>query len=247
LAHLAAVRPMAGHEVIVTVPASFDEVARELTVAAAERAGLPQITLLEEPQAVFYAWIDATPPAARKRLLAPGERVLVCDVVGGPPTFPSLQPPGDGDPFARPAVGDPLLLGGDNVDIALARRVEARLAGKLDAVQWHGLVHACRLAKEALLSPDAPASRPIAIQARGARLIAGTLRAEVTRDEVMELCLDGFFPLVARDARPARARAGLQELGLPYAADAAVTRHLAAFLDRHHAARVGPVLFNPAP
>src|SRR5262249_30137564 len=239
LAHLAAVRPMAGHEVIVTVPASFDEVARELTVAAAERAGLPQITLLEEPQAVFYAWIDATPPAARKRLLAPGERVLVCDVGGGTTDFTLIDVAEDADHFAPTPPR-----GGANADRALARRVEARLAGKLDAVQWHGLVHACRLAKEALLSPDAPASRPIAIQARGARLIAGTLRAEVTRDEVMELCLDGFFPLVARDARPARARAGLQELGLPYAADAAVTRHLAAFLDRHHAARVGAVLFN---
>ncbi len=244
LAHLAAVRPMAGDEVIVTVPASFDEVARELTVAAAERAGLPQITLLEEPQAVFYAWIDATPPAARKKLLAPGERVLVCDVGGGTTDFTLIDVAEDGDHFARTAVGDHLLLGGDNVDIALARRVEARLAGKLDAVQWHGLVHACRLAKEALLSPDAPAARPIAVQARGARLVGGTLRAEVTREEVMELCLDGFFPLVPRDARPARARAGLHELGLPYAADAAVTRHLAAFLDRHHATRVAAVLFN---
>src|SRR5262249_17994016 len=149
----------------------------------------------------------------------------------------------DGDHFARTAVGDHLLLGGDNVDIALARRVEARLAGKLDAVQWHGLVHACRLAKEALLSPDAPASRPIAIQARGAPS-AGTAGAGAPGAGGGGLGLAGFSPRAARAPRPARPRAGLQELGLPYAADAAVPRHLAAFLDRHHAARVGAVLFN---
>ena len=250
LAHVAAVWRHAGHpalageEVIVTVPASFDEVARELTVAAAERAGLPRITLLEEPQAAFYAWIDATPPGRRKQLLGPGERVLICDVGGGTTDFTLIEVAEDGDDFVRTAVGDHLLLGGDNIDVALARGVEARLPGRLDAVQWQGLVHACRLAKEALLSPDAPASRPITVAARGARLVGGTLRAEVTRDEVMALVLDGFLPLVPRDARPARAKVGLQELGLPYAADAAITRHLAAFLDRHHAARIGAVLFN---
>jgi molecular chaperone DnaK (HSP70) len=235
-------QPLADAEIILTVPASFDEVARELTLDAARRAGLDKVTLLEEPQAVFYAWIDQHPPAQRRDLVRAGERILVCDVGGGTTDFTLIEVGADGDSFERTAVGDHLLLGGDNIDVALGRRLEARL-GKLDAVQWHGLVHACRLAKEQILAGEADRV-PIAVTARGARLIGGILRGEVTREEVETLVLDGFFPRVARDERPARARAGLVELGLPYAADPAVTRHLAAFLARHEAQRIDAVLFN---
>ena len=241
--------PLAGEEVVVTVPASFDEVARELTLAAAARAGLASVTLVEEPQAVFYAWIDDNDAARRRQALSAGERVLVCDVGGGTTDFTLIEVGADGDSFERSAVGDHLLLGGDNIDIALARRVEHRLVGaegkkRLDAVQWQGLVHACRLAKEALLSDGAPESVPVTVAARGTRLVAGLLKGEVTRVETEELVLGGFFPIVGRDAQPERGRTGFQELGLPYAADAAVTRHLAAFLARHGSPHVDAVLFN---
>jgi molecular chaperone DnaK (HSP70) len=236
-------RELAGEDVVLTVPASFDEVARELTLDAAKRAGLPQVTLLEEPQAVFYAWIDAHSATARRAALAPGEHVLVCDVGGGTTDFTLIRVGDDGDSFERTAVGDHLLLGGDNIDIALARLVEGRL-GQLDAIQWQGLVHACRMAKEALLTDDSLASRAITVAARGSKLIGGTLRAELSRAELEQLVLEGFLPLVAAEARPGRARVGLQEFGLPYAADAAITRHLAAFLARHGWPRVDAVLFN---
>jgi molecular chaperone DnaK (HSP70) len=249
-------RPLAGEEVVVTVPASFDEVARELTVAGAAKAGLEHITLLEEPQAVFYAWMDANDAGARspaqprdrrRQRLAAGERILVCDVGGGTTDFTLIDVGADGDSFERSAVGDHLLLGGDNIDVALARRLEARLTDgkrRLDAVQWHGLVHACRLAKEQLLSDPAVPSVAIAVAPRGARLIGGMLRGEVQRAEIDELVVGGFFPLVEREARPERARAGLSEFGLPYAADPAITRHLAAFLARHGAERIDAVVFN---
>lgn len=234
---------LAEQEVVVTVPASFDEVARELTAAAAAKAGLSHVTLVEEPQAVFYAWIDAHDARARRAAVRAGEHVLVCDVGGGTTDFTMIQVDADGDGFERTAVGDHLLLGGDNIDIALARRLEARL-GKLDAVQWHGLVHACRLAKEQLFTDAAVDRRVITVAARGSKLIGGTLKAELTRADVDELVLEGFFPRVAADERPARARAGLHEFGLPYAADPAITRHLAAFLQRHQVPSVDAILFN---
>jgi molecular chaperone DnaK (HSP70) len=262
--------PLADQEVLVTVPASFDEAARELTLQAAARAGYPPIVLLEEPQAAFYAWIDARSGGADHRLAA-GERILVFDIGGGTTDFTLIDVADDG--FTRTAVGDHLLLGGDNLDLTLAKRVEQRLlersergggdpagsaggaggkaprgiehAGKkLDALQWHGLVHACRLAKETLLGDDPPAAAPIVVAGRGARLIAGTLRDEITRAELDAVLFDGFFPEVAIDAPLARSRGGLQEFGLPYAADPAVTRHLAAFLSRHGRPRISAVLFN---
>jgi len=228
-------------EVIVTCPASFDEAARELTGEAAAKAGLASVVLLEEPQAAFYAWIDRNRGAARA--LRPGERVLVFDVGGGTTDFTLITVEADGG-FARVAVGDHLLLGGDNVDLTLAKLVEQRLGKRLDALQWHGLVHACRLAKEQLLADDPPAEVPITVAARGARLIAGTLRDRVTRAELGTVLLDGFFPVVPATATPQRGRGGLLELGLPYASDPAITRHLASFLHRHGAARVDAVLFN---
>jgi len=231
-------------EVLVTVPASFDEAARELTLQAAAKAGYPPIVLLEEPQAAFYAWIDARSGGAGQ--LVAGDRVLVFDVGGGTTDF-TLIDVGDGD-FTRTAVGDHLLLGGDNLDLTLAKLVEQRLVArtskKLDALQWHGLVHACRLAKETLLGDDPPAAAPIVVQSRGAKLIGGTLRDEVTRDELAAVLFDGFFPLVAADAPLARGRGGLQEFGLPYASDPAVTRHLAGFLSRHGGAPISAILFN---
>jgi molecular chaperone DnaK (HSP70) len=237
--------PLAEQEVLVTVPASFDEAARELTLQAAARAGYPPIVLLEEPQAAFYAWIDARTGASDQRLVA-GDRVLVFDIGGGTTDFTLIDVADDG--FTRTAVGDHLLLGGDNLDLTLAKLVEQRLVErtgkKLDALQWHGLVHACRLAKETLLGDDPPAAAPIVVQGRGARLIAGTLRDEITRAELDAVLFDGFFPQVAVDAPLARGRGGLQEFGLPYAADPAVTRHLATFLSRHGRPQISAVLFN---
>ncbi len=239
--------PMADQEVLVTVPASFDEAARELTLQAASKAGLPPVVLLEEPQAAFYAWIDARGATGHKGL-APGERILVFDVGGGTTDFTLIEVDASGDGFTRTAVGDHLLLGGDNLDLTLAKLVEQRIIGKsgkkLDALQWHGLVHACRLAKETLLGDAPPEAAPIVVQSRGAKLIGGTLRDEVTRAELHQVLFDGFFPLVAKDAPLARGRGGLQEFGLPYASDPAVTRHLAAFLARHEATHVHAVLFN---
>ncbi|HTR49428.1 MAG TPA: Hsp70 family protein [Kofleriaceae bacterium] len=230
--------PLAEQEVLVTVPASFDEAARELTLQAAAQAGYPPVVLLEEPQAAFYAWIDG----ARTKL-APGERVLVFDVGGGTTDFTIIDVDAGGDGFTRSAVGDHLLLGGDNLDLTLAKIVEQRAARKLDTLQWHGLVHACRLAKEKLLGDEAPASAPIVVQARGAKLIGGTIRDEITRDELERVLFDGFFPVVAADAPLQRTRGALQEFGLPYAADPAVTRHLAAFVQRHPGL-IDAVLFN---
>ena len=232
--------PLVEQEVVLTVPASFDETARELTVAAAAQAGLPPVVLLEEPQAAFYAWLDDRRPQLGLR---GGERVLVFDVGGGTTDFTLIEvgdASGQAEALTRTAVGDHLLLGGDNVDLTLAKLVEARLAAqsgarKLDALQWHALVHACRLAKEALLDGRNAArdAAPIVVQSRGAKLIGGALRDEIRREELERVLLDGFFPLVDRGAVPSRGRSGLHEFGLPYAADPAITRHLSAFLLRH--------------
>ncbi len=237
--------PFADQEVLVTVPASFDEAARELTLQAAAKAGYPPVVLLEEPQAAFYAWIDGHKGG---KGLAAGERVLVFDVGGGTTDFTLIEVDADGDGFTRTAVGDHLLLGGDNLDLTLAKIVEQRVvertSKKLDALQWHGLVHACRLAKETLLGEAPPETAPIVVQSRGAKLIGGTIRDDVTRAELHQVLFDGFFPTVDRTASLARTRGGLQEFGLPYASDPAVTRHLAVFLHRHDASRVDAVLFN---
>jgi molecular chaperone DnaK (HSP70) len=238
--------PLAEQEVLVTVPASFDEAARELTLQAAAKAGLPPVVLLEEPQAAFYAWIDQGKGGGAR--LAPGERVLVFDVGGGTTDFTLIEVDPGGDGFTRTAVGDHLLLGGDNLDLTLGKLVEQRLVArtgkKLDALQWHALVHACRLAKETLLGDAPPDAAPIVVAGRGSKLVGGTLRDEVTRDELARVLFDGFFPVVERAAPLQRGRGGLQEFGLPYASDPAVTRHLGAFLERHGAARVDAVLFN---
>ncbi|CAN5712415.1 Hsp70 family protein [soil metagenome] len=236
-------------EVILTVPASFDEAARELTVEAAKKAGLQQLTLLEEPQAAFYCWIVTHQERWQKQVQA-GELILVCDIGGGTTDFSLITvvetPTGPG--FRRVAVGDHLLLGGDNIDLALAHRVEQKLGGsKLDAEQWSALRFACRVAKEKLLADNAPADRwPVTIAGRGSRLIGGSLQSELTRVEALEIAVEGFFPMVDRSAEPARGgRVGLQEFGLPFVADPAIPRHLAAFLRRHRAEAVSPEGHSP--
>lgn len=240
--------PLAEQDVLITVPASFDAVARELTVAAARAAGLERITLLEEPQAAFYAWLAACGDAWRSKLV-PGDVVLVCDVGGGTTDFSLIEITDDGGALAleRVAVGDHILLGGDNMDLALAATAERTLTeqGKqLDAVQRRGLVHACRRAKEQLLGAAPPASVPVSLLGRGSKLIGGTLRVELAQAEAAALLIDGFFPRVGAEARATRRRAGgLRELGLAYAADPAVTKHLAEFLDRHDSAPTA-VLWN---
>jgi hypothetical protein len=224
-------------DVVVTVPASFDASARELTVEAALAAGIENLTLLEEPQAALYAWTLGMGDAWRRQL-RPGDVVLVVDVGGGTTDFSAIaavEKDGALD-LVRVAVGDHILLGGDNMDLALAHLVRQKLEAEGKAVdRWQqvSLVHACRVAKELLLSDAALDRAPIAIASRGSALLGGTLRSELTREEVTRTIVDGFFPTVASDVRPTtRARAALTQLGLPYASDPAATRHLAAFLAR---------------
>ena len=232
---------LAQQDVILTVPASFDASARELTVEAALAAGIEKVTLLEEPQAALYAWTLGMGDAWRGQI-SPGDVVLVVDVGGGTTDF-SVIAAVDKDgalDLVRVAVGDHILLGGDNMDLALAHlaRQKLEVEGKVvDRWQQVSLVHACRVAKERLLSEVSLPSAPIAIASRGSALLGATLRTELTREEVTRNIVDGFFPSVSADARPTtRARAGLTQLGLPYASDPAVTRHLAAFLARQSGA-----------
>lgn len=222
-------------DIVLTVPASFDAVARELTVEAARAAGLENLTLLEEPQAAFYAWLEASHDQWRKQVEV-NDVVLVCDVGGGTSDFSLIAVSEEGGNLAltRVAVGDHILLGGDNMDLALAHLVAAKLGGKLDLVQMQMLTYSCRSAKEKLFSDAKAAGCPVTVLGRGRSVLGGTLKSEVTRAELEKVLLDGFFPQVDLDAEPERQRTiGLQELGLPYAQDAAVTRHLAHFLHRH--------------
>ena len=228
---------LAAQDVLLTVPASFDEEARELTLRAARTAGLDRVTLLEEPQAAFYAWIAAQGERWRRRIRV-GDLILVVDVGGGTTDFSLIAVTEHDGALAleRVAVGDHILLGGDNMDLALARVLQARLESgghRLDTMQLHGLWHQCRLAKEALLSDASVRERPVTVLGRGSRLVGGTITTTLTIDDVNEVLLEGFVPSARRDEMPARQRrTGLQELGLPYAADPAVTRHLARFLSR---------------
>ncbi len=250
--------PLAEQDVLLTVPASFDAVARELTTRAAADAGLPQVTILEEPQAAFYAWIDANGDAWREAVRI-GDLVLVCDVGGGTTDLSliAVREQDGGLALERVAVGDHILLGGDNMDLTLAYRVRERLASegtKLDEWQFRGLGLSCREAKERLLGDGAENRFPIAILGRGRKVVGGSLSTEVERAEVESTLVEGFFPRCKIDDRPqAQRRTALQEIGLPYASDPAVTRHLAQFLARQGqaaesksagAARPTAVLFN---
>ena len=231
--------------VTLTVPASFDAVARELTVQAAAQAGLANLTLLEEPQAALYAWVEAAGDEWRKHV-RPGDVILVVDVGGGTSDFSLISVGEDGGRLAltRLAVGDHILLGGDNVDLALAHVVSEKLRSqgtKLDSWQFAALAHACRNAKEI-------GTTSLSIPGRGSGLVGGTIRAEITKEELRRT-VDAFFPDVDVAAAPAtQRRTGLTTLGLPYAQDPAVTRHLAAFLRRGSgtlARRPGATFLHP--
>ena len=229
--------PLADQDVYLTVPASFDAVARDLTVEAARGAGLAKVTLLEEPQAAFYAWLAARGDGWRKQVKV-GDLLLVCDVGGGTTDFTLIAVNDQGGDLGlnRVAVGDHILLGGDNMDLALAHAVGATLPGGmdgLDPVRRAALGYSCRVAKEALFADPKAKSAPVAVLGRGSKVIGGTLKAELGRDRLDAVLLDGFFPRCAATDQPARVkRAGFTEIGLPYASDPAVTRHLARFLHR---------------
>ena len=244
--------PFAQQAVTVTIPASFDPAARELTAEAARAAGYDAVTLLEEPQAALYSWIQNSDGRWRKEV-KPGDIILVVDVGGGTSDFSLiaiLERDGKLEPH-RVAVGDHILLGGDNMDLALAHLVARKLAAngtQLDAWQMRALTYGCRAAKEALLANAQAETWPIVVPSRGSKLIGGSIRTELTRAEVSAFITDGFFPKVEASARPAvRARAGLTQLGLPYAQDAAITKHLAAFLARQVGATAELPGFTPHP
>jgi len=224
-------------DVLITVPASFDEEARELTLRAAVEAGLARVTLLEEPQAACYSWIESAGERWRRKLRV-GDLLLVCDIGGGTTDFSLILVGEHGGELTleRVAIGDHILLGGDNMDLALARVVQQRLEGeghRIDTWQLQTLWHQCRVAKETLFAQPGQDTHPVTVLGKGTRLIGGTIRGELRRSDLDAVLVDGFFPVVAADEMPARRRlVGLQELGLPYAADPAVTRHLARFLSR---------------
>ncbi|MBL9139071.1 MAG: hsp70 family protein [Verrucomicrobiales bacterium] len=232
--------PLAQQEVVLTVPASFDAAARALTVDAARQAGLDHLTRVEEPQAAFEAFTHVHRHHL-DRVLEGIRLVVVIDVGGGTTDFTlvEVQPGECGPSLRRLAVGEHLMLGGDNIDAALARRAEERLLGgrrRLSQTQWAQLVHLCREAKETLLAEDGPAEYRITLAGQGSALIGGTLSTRLSADDVAEVALEGFFPRTRSDEGPARAsRLALQEVGLPYAQDPAVTRQLAGFLRAHRA------------
>ena len=255
--------PFVEQQLLVTVPASFDAVARELTLQSAERAGFRDVTLLEEPQAAFYAWIERHKDWRERVKL--GDLILVVDIGGGTTDFTLIAVTEQAGELTldRTAVGEHILLGGDNMDLALARLIADQLAQKgtrIDTLQLHQLWHNCRVAKEKLLEPGARAKeQPVTILGKGTGLVGGTIKAALKRDDIDRVLMEGFFPNVPSAEMPARQRRfGLQEIGLPYAADAAVTRHMAQFLRQqassaeHERVRRGPsglaapthVLFN---
>lgn len=238
--------PLAQQDIVLTVPASFDEEARELTVAAAREAGLEKITLVEEPAAAFYSWI-ANHLAQSQKNLFDGQLVLVCDVGGGTSDFTLIRVNRQGDrvEFTRTAVGKHLLLGGDNLDLTLAWLVEAKLGAQLSIRQRSGLRRQCASAKERMLADANLKSIDITVLGAGSSLIGGTLKAEITREETLELTLDGFLPFCGIDDKPKEEKRSLfRELGLPYVADPAITRHLAAFLSANDDAKPDAILFN---
>jgi len=226
--------PFTEQQVFVTVPASFDAVARELTLKAAEQAGYQNLLLLEEPQAAFYAWIERHPDW-RERVQV-GDLILVVDSGGGTTDFTlvAVTEAGGELQLERIAVGEHILLGGDNVDLALARHLEQHLSAqgtKLDMMQLNALWQQCRLAKERLLDQDnKKREHPVTILGRGTGLVGGTIKTKLLREDVDRILGEGFLPSVSSQDMPQRRKTGLAEIGLPYAADAAITRHLARFL-----------------
>jgi hypothetical protein len=228
---------MENQDVIITVPASFDEIARELTVQAAAQAGLKKIVLLEEPQAAFYAWIQQHAKDWQSHVNS-GQKILICDIGGGTTDLTLIQvreDTGGAVEFHRIAVGDHLILGGDNLDLALAYYIEQKkLNGKkLSPRQFGALVRSCQKAKETLLGDKAPEQITLTIQGMGASLIGGSIQVEISQKEIIDVLIEGYFPFVKITDKPASRQSGFQEFGLPYAPDAAVTRYLASFLIAH--------------
>ena len=225
--------PLAEQDIVLTVPASFDEEARELTAQAARDAGIERMTLLEEPAAAFYSWIANNLAQSRKKLFD-GQVVLVCDVGGGTSDFSLIRVSREGDlvNFTRTAVGKHLLLGGDNLDLTLAWLVETKLGTQLSIRQRSGLRRQCSAAKEKLLNDPNLKSVEITVLGTGSALIGKSLKSEILREEALELALDGFLPFSERGEAPKEEKRSLfRELGLPYVSDPAVTRHLNAFLE----------------
>ncbi|EZP36375.1 Hsp70 family protein [Janthinobacterium lividum] len=244
--------PLEEQELVLTIPASFDEGARALTLASARMAGLPTLRLVEEPQAAFYDFLHRRRATLRDDL-ADTRRILVCDVGGGTTDFSLIDVAfdDDGEPqLTRSSVGNHLILGGDNMDLALAHLVETRMAAgveggmKLSAARLSQLMERCRAAKELLLSQDAPDKATVTLLGGGSRLIGGSRSADVTREEVAAMVVDGFFPKVELTETAKKGRAGIVEFGLPYAQDAAITRHLASFLQQHQGALPDTLLLN---
>ncbi|MGZ5045369.1 MAG: Hsp70 family protein [Methylobacter sp.] len=233
--------PLEQQDVVITVPASFDPAARELTVEAARAVGLDQAILLEEPQAALYSWIEKSHGDWRKHAEV-GDIILVIDIGGGTTDLSLIavtQQEGNLE-LTRVAVGDHILLGGDNMDLALAYTVKAKLekdGKRLEPWQIQALTHSCRDAKEKIFNHSEIDNVPLVVASRGSSLIGGTLRTELTREEVNRVLVEGFLPKVAVSDRPiSRPRTGLRTAGLPYAQDAAITRHLAAFLSKQQGA-----------
>ncbi len=242
-------------DVFVTVPASFDAAARDLTLRAAESAGLKDITLMEEPQAAFYSWINKAGDEWREKVQV-GDIILVCDIGGGTTDFSIIEVDEEGGELVlkRVAVGEHILLGGDNMDLTLAYSVRRHFSARninLDTWQLLGLVYNCRQAKESMLDDPECSSRPIVILGRGRSVVGGTLETELKREEVEETIINGFFPECDIGDSPVEKKAaGFRELGLRYATDTAVTKYLAKFLRQHAADRGMPfihptkILFN---
>jgi len=229
--------PLEKQTIVITVPASFDEAARSLTLEAAKIAGLPDIRLLEEPQAVCYDWLRRK-AGNIKQALENVHLLLVCDVGGGTTdlTLIKVEEGKDEPKLTRIGVGDHLMLGGDNIDLALAHLAEQRITKgekKLSAADLSQLLEQCRIAKETLLAEDAPEKVNVTLLGGGSRLIGGSRSAQLDKKEVREIALDGFFPLSKLTDLPDRKRSGVVEFGLPYAAEPAISKHIAAFLKIH--------------
>lgn len=238
--------PFDRQTILITVPASFDPSARQLVEEAAQKAGFPKITLIEEPLAAFYAWLHTNEANWRQQLKV-GDSVLVVDCGGGTTDFSLiLVEEAFGElTLTRKAVGDHLLLGGDNMDLTLAHYVQRKMETSLDDWQFQSLIHACRQAKETLLSEKAPENTEVTIHGRGSSLIGGTLSCLLEKKEIEALLVEGFFSNVSSEENIVQEkRSGLSQLGLPYARDPRITAQLAAFLRKAGCGFPAAVLFN---
>ncbi|OED93293.1 Hsp70 family protein [Vibrio breoganii] len=226
-------------EVVITVPASFDEIARNLTLKAASLAGLDKVLLLEEPQAACYDWY-ARFEQQQNPDLSDIPLILICDVGGGTTDLSLIQAKyTDGElSLNRIGVGEHLMLGGDNIDLALAHISEQKLNNKtpMKAQALSKLISQTRRVKENLLGVNAPEEGKVTLLGGGSRLIGGARSVAVTREEVQQLGLEGFFPLTPFDELPSTKRSAVVEFGLPYVSDPAVTKHVAQFLNQHQSA-----------